>query len=110
MTFLLYPASCNKQVYHKDFSQGAPTGGKTPTLPLLIVHFLLQVGGNRRAKEFLCSQSDYDHKAPLQQKYNTRAAALYRDKVLLFYLYMIFLYIIVYSLEYDELSGMQFYC
>lgn len=40
-----------------------------------------QVGGNRRAKEFLKSQSDYDHYAPLQQKYNTKAAALYRDKV-----------------------------
>lgn len=41
----------------------------------------LQVGGNKRAKEFLKGQSDYDHHAPLQQKYNTRAAALYRDKV-----------------------------
>ena len=40
-----------------------------------------QVGGNKRAKEFLKSQPDYDHYAPLQQKYNTKAAALYRDKV-----------------------------
>lgn len=41
----------------------------------------MKVGGNRRAKEFLKSQSDYDHYAPLQQKYNTKAAALYRDKI-----------------------------
>ncbi|ROT69104.1 ADP-ribosylation factor GTPase-activating protein 1 [Penaeus vannamei] len=41
----------------------------------------MKVGGNRKAKDFLFSQSDYDHQAPLQQKYNTRAAALYRDKI-----------------------------
>ncbi|XP_045136110.1 ADP-ribosylation factor GTPase-activating protein 1-like isoform X4 [Portunus trituberculatus] len=41
----------------------------------------MKIGGNRRAKEFLKSQSDYDHYAPLQQKYNTKAAALYRDKI-----------------------------
>ncbi|XP_042236365.1 ADP-ribosylation factor GTPase-activating protein 1-like isoform X2 [Homarus americanus] len=41
----------------------------------------MKIGGNKRAKEFLMSQSDYDHHAPMQQKYNTRAAALYRDKV-----------------------------
>ncbi|KAK8388882.1 hypothetical protein O3P69_020673 [Scylla paramamosain] len=41
----------------------------------------MKVGGNRRAKEFLKSQPDYDHYAPLQQKYNTKAAALYRDKI-----------------------------
>ncbi|KAK4307427.1 hypothetical protein Pmani_020816 [Petrolisthes manimaculis] len=42
----------------------------------------MKVGGNRRAKDFLSSQPDYDHKASLQQKYNTRAAALYKDKIL----------------------------
>ncbi|XP_050716934.1 ADP-ribosylation factor GTPase-activating protein 1-like isoform X4 [Eriocheir sinensis] len=41
----------------------------------------MKVGGNKRAKEFLKGQSDYDHHAPFQQKYNTRAAALYRDKI-----------------------------
>ncbi|XP_066974931.1 ADP-ribosylation factor GTPase-activating protein 1-like isoform X2 [Macrobrachium rosenbergii] len=41
----------------------------------------MKVGGNKRAKEFLKSQDDYDHHAPMQQKYNTRAAALYRDKI-----------------------------
>ncbi|XP_069941197.1 ADP-ribosylation factor GTPase-activating protein 1-like isoform X2 [Cherax quadricarinatus] len=41
----------------------------------------MKVGGNKRAREFLESQKDYDHHASLQQKYNTRAAALYRDKV-----------------------------
>ncbi|KAK7067837.1 ADP-ribosylation factor GTPase-activating protein 1 [Halocaridina rubra] len=41
----------------------------------------MKVGGNRKAREFLKSQEDYNHQAPLQQKYNTRAAALYRDKI-----------------------------
>lgn len=44
-------------------------------------NIFFQVGGNRKAKEFLTSQKDYDHQAPLQQKYNTKAVALYRDKV-----------------------------
>ncbi|KAF8788064.1 ADP-ribosylation factor GTPase-activating like protein [Argiope bruennichi] len=41
----------------------------------------MKVGGNRKAKQFLESQPDYNSKLPLQDKYNTRAAALYRDKV-----------------------------
>ncbi|XP_069189307.1 ADP-ribosylation factor GTPase-activating protein 1 isoform X5 [Procambarus clarkii] len=41
----------------------------------------MKVGGNKRAREFLTSQKDYEHHAALQQKYNTRAAALYRDKI-----------------------------
>lgn len=42
---------------------------------------LLQVGGNQRAREFLDSQPDYDDTMSIQQKYNTKAAALYRDKI-----------------------------
>lgn len=41
----------------------------------------MKVGGNQRAREFLDSQSDYDDSMSIQQKYNTRAAALYRDKI-----------------------------
>ncbi|XP_055942221.1 ADP-ribosylation factor GTPase-activating protein 1-like isoform X2 [Argiope bruennichi] len=41
----------------------------------------MKVGGNRKAKQFLESQPDYNSKLPLQDKYNTRAAALYRDKI-----------------------------
>ena len=41
----------------------------------------MKVGGNRKAKEFLESQPDWDQSLPLTEKYNTRAAALYRDKV-----------------------------
>ena len=41
----------------------------------------MKVGGNRKAKEFLTSQSDYNPSMSLQQRYNTRAAALYRDKI-----------------------------
>ena len=42
----------------------------------------MKVGGNRKAKEFLASQSDYNaNTMSLQQRYNTRAAALYRDKI-----------------------------
>lgn len=39
------------------------------------------MGGNQRAREFLDSQPDYDDGMSIQQKYNTKAAALYRDKV-----------------------------
>lgn len=39
------------------------------------------MGGNQKAREFLDSQSDYDDTMPIQQKYNTKAAALYRDKI-----------------------------
>lgn len=41
----------------------------------------MKVGGNRQAKEFLNSQPDYDSSMSLQQRYNSRAAALYRDKI-----------------------------
>ncbi|CAG2122671.1 unnamed protein product, partial [Medioppia subpectinata] len=41
----------------------------------------MKVGGNRRAKDFLESQSDWDLSLPLSERYNTRAAALYRDKI-----------------------------
>ncbi|GIY96001.1 ADP-ribosylation factor GTPase-activating protein 1 [Caerostris extrusa] len=41
----------------------------------------MKVGGNRKAKQFLESQPDYNSKLPLQDKYNTKAAALYRDKI-----------------------------
>ncbi|GLH14516.1 Centaurin-gamma-1A [Gryllus bimaculatus] len=41
----------------------------------------MKVGGNQRAKDFFKSQPDWDENAPLQQRYNTKAAALYRDKI-----------------------------
>ena len=42
----------------------------------------MKVGGNRRAKDFFASQSDYNaNTMSLQQRYNSRAAALYRDKI-----------------------------
>ncbi|KAF2365304.1 Arf GTPase activating protein [Trinorchestia longiramus] len=41
----------------------------------------MKIGGNKKALEFLSAQNDYEHSASLQQKYNTRAAALYRDKL-----------------------------
>lgn len=41
----------------------------------------MKVGGNANAKSFLESQTDWNHALPFQQKYNTRAAALYRDKI-----------------------------
>ena len=41
----------------------------------------MKVGGNRKAREFFNSQSDYKPGMSLQEKYNSRAAALYRDKV-----------------------------
>ena len=41
----------------------------------------MKVGGNRKAKLFFESQPDYKPHMSIQQKYNTKAAALYRDKV-----------------------------
>ncbi|KAK6105345.1 putative GTPase activating protein for Arf family protein [Brugia pahangi] len=42
----------------------------------------MKVGGNTKALEFLKSQSDYRSNWSLREKYNSRAAALLRDKVL----------------------------
>lgn len=41
----------------------------------------MKVGGNRAAHQFLDTQDDWDETLPIQQRYNTRAAALYRDKI-----------------------------
>lgn len=41
----------------------------------------MKLGGNRPAKSFLTNQSDWSDSAPITAKYNTRAAALYRDKL-----------------------------
>ena len=45
----------------------------------------MKAGGNRKARMFFESQSDYDDSMTILQKYNSKAAALYRDKVGLFY-------------------------
>lgn len=41
----------------------------------------MKVGGNRKAREFFEDQDDWDESMPISKRYNTRAAALYRDKV-----------------------------
>ncbi|XP_017783545.1 PREDICTED: ADP-ribosylation factor GTPase-activating protein 1 isoform X2 [Nicrophorus vespilloides] len=41
----------------------------------------MKLGGNRNARVFFEAQDDYDDSMSIQQKYNTKAAALYRDKV-----------------------------
>jgi len=41
----------------------------------------MKVGGNKNAKEFLSSQSDWSETANLTAKYNSKAAALYKDKI-----------------------------
>ncbi|XP_022904784.1 ADP-ribosylation factor GTPase-activating protein 1 isoform X2 [Onthophagus taurus] len=41
----------------------------------------MKVGGNRNARIFFEAQADYDDNMSIQQKYNTKAAALYRDKI-----------------------------
>lgn len=41
----------------------------------------MKVGGNRNAHEFFESQTDWNDHAPIQQKYNSKAAAIYRDKI-----------------------------
>ena len=41
----------------------------------------MKAGGNKKFREFLESQPDYNAKWSFQDKYNSRAAALFRDKV-----------------------------
>ena len=41
----------------------------------------MKVGGNSKARQFFESQSDYHKGMSVAEKYNTKAAALYRDKV-----------------------------
>lgn len=41
----------------------------------------MKAGGNAKFREFLESQEDYDPCWSLQDKYSSRAAALFRDKV-----------------------------
>jgi len=42
----------------------------------------MKSGGNKQAKQFLAKQSDWKESAPITVKYNSKAAALYRDKIL----------------------------
>ncbi|KAK0092548.1 hypothetical protein PV326_001176 [Microctonus aethiopoides] len=41
----------------------------------------MKVGGNKNARIFFESQSDWDSSMTIDKKYNTKAAALYRDKI-----------------------------
>ncbi|XP_045510252.1 ADP-ribosylation factor GTPase-activating protein 1 [Colias croceus] len=41
----------------------------------------MMVGGNSKAREFLESQGDYSSDMKITQKYNTKAAAMYRQKI-----------------------------
>jgi ADP-ribosylation factor GTPase-activating protein 1 len=44
----------------------------------------MKAGGNQRAREFFESQKDYQPTWNIYEKYNSRAAALLRDKVCFF--------------------------
>ena len=54
---------------------------KVCVLTVISCHASFQAGGNRKAREFLESQPDFKLNWTLQQKYNSKAAALLRDKV-----------------------------
>lgn len=41
----------------------------------------MKAGGNQKAREFFESQDDWNDSMSINQKYNTTAAALYRDKI-----------------------------
>ena len=41
----------------------------------------MKVGGNRKATEFFKSQPDFSEGMSIQEKYNSKCAAYYRDKV-----------------------------
>ena len=50
-------------------------------LPLIFL-LLLKVGGNNKAKAFFKSRPDFRADMSINEKYNSKAAALYRDKVM----------------------------
>ena len=50
----------------------------------------MKAGGNGRAKEFFLSQPDFHDGMSMQEKYNTKAAALYKDKVVHLRVYVAF--------------------
>lgn len=41
----------------------------------------MKAGGNQRAREFFEDQPDWQENQTIQQRYNSKAAALYRDKI-----------------------------
>jgi ADP-ribosylation factor GTPase-activating protein 1 len=41
----------------------------------------MKVGGNAKARDFFDDQPDWNWKATLSERYNSKAAALYRDKI-----------------------------
>ena len=41
----------------------------------------MKAGGNKRAKDYLAGQSDWNQGGNITAKYNSKAAALYRDKI-----------------------------
>lgn len=41
----------------------------------------MKLGGNKRAKEFFASQPDWNDRMPFAERYNSKAAALYKDKI-----------------------------
>ena len=41
----------------------------------------MKIGGNRNARVFFESQDDFRDGMPLSEKYNSKCAALYKDKV-----------------------------
>ena len=43
----------------------------------------MKVGGNRNGRVFFEAQEDWDESAGIKDRYNTKAAALYRDKVMI---------------------------
>lgn len=41
----------------------------------------MKVGGNCKAREFFEEHPDWDDRSPITQRYNSKVAALYRDKI-----------------------------
>lgn len=55
--------------------KGQKKGGTWPN------KLLFQLGGNKKAREFFESQADYSPNWTQHDKYNSRCASLYREKV-----------------------------
>ena len=61
----------------------------------------MKSGGNNKAKEFLEGQSDWKAGGSISANYNSKAAALYRDKVVTLHCLKVYLNIIFYPCRYQ---------
>ncbi|RVE44633.1 hypothetical protein evm_010719 [Chilo suppressalis] len=83
MTTLAYSQTLALPQYHSRHLDLSAYPGESWNLTYRQKHNITKglVGGNLKAREFLESQPDYKQGMTIPQKYNTKAAAMYRQKI-----------------------------